>query len=59
MQEAFSDDRKHELLIAHNISHYCNAELSFIKELDKMRYFQESVTMAYMSLTQCESGVES
>ena len=39
MQEAFSDDRKHELLIVHNISHYCNAELSFIKELDKMRSF--------------------
>lgn len=39
MQEAFSDDRKHELLIGHNISHYCKAKLSFIKELDKMRTF--------------------
>lgn len=39
MQEAFSDDRKHEFLIGHNISHYCNAKFSFIKELDKMRSF--------------------
>ena len=39
LQEAFSDDRKHELLIGHNISHYCNAKLSFVKELDKMRSF--------------------
>ncbi|GEM_PF-384523 len=39
LQEVFSDDRSHELLIGHNISHFCNAKLSFIKELDKMRYF--------------------
>lgn len=39
LQEAFSDDRRNELLIGHNSSHYCNAKLSFIKELDKMRSF--------------------
>lgn len=39
MHEAFSDDRNHDLLIGHNISHYCNAKLSFIKELDKIRSF--------------------